>query len=293
LGGKKAAGRGGRPRKYERLWRPRSEDEAQFVLDLCEVLRAVLGTGGRPPLDTPGSDAFEKFSRLHRTLAEVAARDRTLPDQLRRHLHWAVVRAQDHARMVKRLQRFVRQTARVLGQEGKRSAQVRADMDALLERIRRRLSTRKPEAAEDRALEHMLASAEHFGDQLYVCYDHPDIPPTSNEHEHTHGRLRMLERRVTAHKSTARVVRDGVFLAPLLERAQRQPLPGAAELATTPETQYRATLDRMRQARAHHAKPRNIRRRFDQVLARLAARSSVTPPPHSRSTQRCRLKLRR
>lgn len=253
----------------------------------------MLDTPGRPPLSAPGLEAFEKLSGLHQTLVEVATVRDSLPEQMRRHLHWAVVRSQSPAERVGRLHRFVRKTARVLGQKGKSSAQVEADMDALLSRIRARLSSRKLEADEERALSHMLAAADHFGPRLYVCYDHPDIPPTSNEHEHAYGRLRMLERRVTAHKSTSKTVRDGIFLAPLLERALRGPLPAIAELARTPETQYRATLEEMRRARARHAKPRNIRRHFKQVLARLAAHSPPSSPPRNRSAPQGKSLLRR
>ncbi len=64
--------KGGAPRKYERLRRAMTSSEAQLVRDVCEVARAVLDTGGKPPLETPGLAAYEKLVRLTDVLERVA-----------------------------------------------------------------------------------------------------------------------------------------------------------------------------------------------------------------------------
>jgi len=167
------------------------------------VIRAVLGTSGRPPLKTPGLEIHDKLALLDDTVAAVLKPYNTrLTGQLARHLHRAVVGSHRLAEMVTRLDRFVKRAARVLGQEKKTSDEVEADFDLLLERVRTRLSRPKVTPEEAKALRKMLSSSKYYGGKLFTCYDHADMPPTNNSHEHAYGRLRGTERRVTGHKST-------------------------------------------------------------------------------------------
>lgn len=69
----------GRPRRYERLCRPRDAEEAQFVRDVCEVARAAIGGSGRPPLETPGLERFERAAALVETLAACARKKGGFP----------------------------------------------------------------------------------------------------------------------------------------------------------------------------------------------------------------------
>jgi len=168
-------------------------------------------------LKTPGLEIHDKLALLDDTVAAVLKPYNTrLTGQLARHLHRAVVGSHRLAGMVTRLGRFVKRAARVLGREKKTSEEVEADFDLLLERVRTRLGQPKvsPRVAsgsfgkvtrrgeEAKALRKMLSSSKYYGGKLFTCYDHADMPPTNNSHEHAYGRLRGTERRVTGHKST-------------------------------------------------------------------------------------------
>jgi hypothetical protein len=66
--------RTGRKRKYERLCRPRTNEEAELVRETCEVARAVLDTTAKPPLEAAGLETFERLERLHDALAVAAGK---------------------------------------------------------------------------------------------------------------------------------------------------------------------------------------------------------------------------
>ena len=236
------------------------------------MIRAVLGTSGRPPLKTPGLEIHDKLALLDDTVAAVLKRyDTPLTGQLARHLHRAVVGSHRLAEMVTRLGRFVKRAARVLGQEKKTSDEVEGDFGLLLERIRTRLASPKVSPEEAKALRKMMSSSEYYGGKLFTCYDHADMPPTNNSHEHAYGRLRGTERRVTGHKSTSRTVRDGRFTAPVIERALRRGVVAPEELARVSPEVYKRRLEEMREAREHHARARLIRENYDTVIEELVS----------------------
>ena len=66
--------RAGRKRKYERLARPRTSEEAALVEEVCEAARAVLGTSGKPPLEAAGLETFTGLEQLHDALALAAGK---------------------------------------------------------------------------------------------------------------------------------------------------------------------------------------------------------------------------
>jgi hypothetical protein len=236
------------------------------------VIRAVLGTGGRPPLATPGLAIHDKLALLDEAVGEPLKRhDSPLTRQLWKHLHRAAVRSRRIGDMVTRLKRFVKRAARVLGRKGKTSEEVEADFDLLLERIRTRLRQPTTSPEEAKALRKMLASADYYGGKLFTCYDHAGLPRTNNGHEHMYGRLRGNERRVTGHKSTSRTVRDGRFTAPVIEMTLRHGVAAPEELARTSPEACRRNLEEMRKARERHARARLIRENYDTVMAGLAS----------------------
>lgn len=251
---------------------PKSPKEAEFVGDICEVIRAVLGTGGKPPLKTPGLEIHDRLALLDDTVAAVLKRHNTpLTAQLGKHLHRAVVRSRRLAETVTRLHRFVKRAARILGRRKKSSDGVKADFDLLLERVRVRLRQPSTSAAEAKGLRKMLSSAKYYGSKLFTCHDHADLPPTNNGHEHAYGRLRGNERRVTGHKSTSRTVRDGRFTAPVIETTLRRGITTPKELARVDPDAYKGRLEEMREAREHHARARLIRENYDTVLEGLTS----------------------
>ena len=231
------------------------------------MIRAVLGTGGRPPLEAPGIETHRKLALLDEAVGEPLKRhDSPLTGQLARHIHRAVICSHDLARMVTRLKRFVKRAARVLGRKGKTSGEVKADFGLLLERIRTRLRQPSTSPEEAKALRKMLASADYYGGKLFTCYDHADLPRTNNGHEHMYGRLRGNERRVTGHKSTSRTVRDGRFTAPVIERVLHRGVAAPEELARASPEACKRNLNEMRKAREQHARARLIRENYDTLM---------------------------
>lgn len=236
------------------------------------MIRAVLGTGGRPPLGAPGIETHRKLALLDEAVGEPLKRhDSPLTRQLWKHLHRAVVCSRRIGDMATRLNRFVKRAARVLGRKGKTSEEVKADFDLLLERIRTRLRQPNTSPEEAKALRKMLSSSEYYGEKLFTCYDHADLPRTNNGHEHMYGRLRGNERRVTGHKSTSRTVRDGRFTAPVIETTLRRGIAAPEELACASPEACKRNLEKMRKARERHARARLIRENYDTLLAGLAS----------------------
>ncbi len=248
------------------------------------MIRAVLGTGGRPPLEAPGLEIHDKLALLDETVAAALKRHNTpLTGQLGKHLHRAVVGSHRLAEMVTRLNRFVKRAARVLGRKGKTSGEVRADFDLLLERIRTRLRQPNTSPEEAKALRKMLSSPGYYGEKLFTCYDHAGLSRTNNGHEHMYGRLRGNERRVTGHKSTSRTVRDGRFTAPVIETTLRRGVAAPEELARASPEACKRNLEEMRKARERHARARLIRENYDTVLEGL---TSYAARPRRRPSNR-------
>ena len=65
-----AAKKSGRPRTHVRLKPPRTAQERRLVLDVCEVLRAVLKERGRYPLDAPGLKTYDLLKKVRDALEE-------------------------------------------------------------------------------------------------------------------------------------------------------------------------------------------------------------------------------
>lgn len=147
------------------------------------------------------------------------------------------------------------------------SARVRRSFGTLLAEIRDAVE-RYPESLREAALERMLSTSKTFGEKLFTCYDHPDIPPTNNDHEGVFRDTRRHERLITGQKSTARrTVRDGAFLLPALQRA-RHDLPGAEELSRVPQHLWRHNLQNLRAGRTRYNRPAKLRENLSTLLAK-------------------------
>jgi hypothetical protein len=118
------------------------------------------------------------------------------------------------------------------------------------------------------ALDHMLRTADYFGQNIFTSYDVPDLPPTNNDHEHVFGRFSRYQRTITGHKSTARrTARDGPFVLPVLERAGN--LPTAEDLAAVPAAVRLENLRRITEAMQRFSRPTRLRKNLDNELTDL------------------------
>jgi hypothetical protein len=112
----------------------------------------------------------------------------------------------------------------------------------------------------------MLRTADYFGQNLFTCYDVPDLSPTNNDHEHVFGRFSLHQRTITGHKNTARrTARDGPFVLPVLERAGH--LPTAEDLAAVPTAVRLENLRRITEARRRFARPTQLRENLGDELS--------------------------
>ena len=179
------------------------------------------------------------------------------------------------SRDVRFLRRFVTRAAKLLDVKTS-SARVARSFDILLADVQAAIN-RYPDSARAEALKRMKKTSEIFGEKIFTCYDHPEIPATDNELEGSFRDTRRHERLITGHKSTARrTVRDGPFTLPALQRA-RQALPSVEELSRVPEETWRSNLDLIRQARARHDRPRHLRANLKTSLKDIVKRCHELP----------------
>jgi len=66
----------GRPATRVPLQAPRSDVEAQLVRELCDLIRAVLKTPGRYPLEAPGAQAYAMVQQVLQVMEEELAKKR-------------------------------------------------------------------------------------------------------------------------------------------------------------------------------------------------------------------------
>ena len=194
-----------------------------------------------------------------------------LLDQLCRHLRAALQRTPPTASSIGEIMDLVHRVAQVLDAPRSASRTVRHKFDRLVEEIRQK-QKRSRSALKKASLSHMGKTARIFRPGLFEHYDHPDLPPTNNEHEGMFRQMRGYERRIPGHKSTARrTARDGTLLATAQQRVARKPIAGAdlARMATSP---WRKSLEQYRQQRQRYDRPRTLRRNLGKVLRSIRQR---------------------
>jgi hypothetical protein len=138
-----------------------------------------------------------------------------------------------------------------------------------LQRTTPRVGLSAPTAA---FVDHLVALTGRWGPHLFVCFDDPDLPPTTNSVEGCFGRFKSTLRRALGAKSTTNSLATNLGAELLVAWHQvRMGLSPALEQTIDPQAhrEARAELHRLEQpSRERRSWVRNLGRRLAGLLSR-------------------------
>jgi hypothetical protein len=138
-----------------------------------------------------------------------------------------------------------------------------------LQRTTPRVGLSAPTAA---FVDHLIALTGRWGPHLFVCFDDPDLPPTTNQLEGCFGRFKSTLRRALGAKSTTSSLATNLGAELLVAWHQvRGGLSPGLEQSIDPQAhrEVRAELHRLEQpARERRSWVRNLGRRLAGLLSR-------------------------
>lgn len=160
------------------------------------------------------------------------------------------------------------------------SAQVRAEMEALLASYPPLLSHRPAQAALISAWRRLWRT---WGPELLFCYDIPALPADNLRLESLFGRLRRHQRRISGHASTRPLREFGQFQVLFAAESEAALL---AHLRTVPHAEYLAQRRRLADGEAagqylrrlHRDPARTVTALLQQHSTRRAALATIRPP---------------
>lgn len=135
-------------------------------------------------------------------------------------------------------------------------------------------------AATGRFVSHVAALSERYGSHLFVCYDDPRVPPSTNMLEGFFGRAKRSLRRACGTGSTANSVAQnlgGDYLT-AFALAESGPDRLADKLDVATLERFRGERLRIAACEAGVARRRSLVRHFDRHLAELRARLGLDAP---------------
>ena len=142
-------------------------------------------------------------------------------------------------------------------------AAVRTEVDALLAKKLEAAPKRGKGARRRNFIEHVIATAERYGDRLYRCYDDSRIPHTTNDIEAQHGVLKRHLRKVHGRGSTSGGTAEslGEILVGAIDAVKRRGARCAFhDLDTVDPTAYAAARAELRRLREPARRYRSIQR---------------------------------
>ena len=183
----------------------RNDPEAEVVRGYCTAIRSVLLDDGLPPLAPGGIRAYENLERIYASLQRCFA---VRPVPMMRTLTHIATRHQiygaDYATL-KQQHTWLLDLARVIDPEQYASvlphdAAVQAKMGV------RTLMAAVAQAAMTQPAHELFAESfqkytRGFGDTLFTCFLHPEIPRTNNDLERFLRHAKSAHRRTTGRKS--------------------------------------------------------------------------------------------
>lgn len=120
-------------------------------------------------------------------------------------------------------------------------------------------------------IDDLIRRTARYGDHLFVCFDNPKIPATTNGLEGFFGRIKATLRRALGTGSTANTVMSNLAAEVMLVYQYiRRPdaLTGVREPSATP-ADFSAARSRLHEDEAPAVRQRSIVRNFKRHLARL------------------------
>jgi hypothetical protein len=127
-------------------------------------------------------------------------------------------------------------------------------------------------AASGHFVDHLVTLAERYGSHLFVCFDDPRVPSTTDELEGFFGEYKAFVKRSTGRGSTANGVVQSLgsdLLVAFHDAKHRRSFPG--ELPVDPAA-FRNARQALAEAEAPARRRRSLVRNLDDNLARLAQR---------------------
>lgn len=251
--------------------------EAEVATALARAGATVGKVSGRPSVDPAGLKRFERLQAV-RAAAEKASKRRGGPPG-----GWPLIgkvlaslapldELRAVANRVSRHVGIIRRVAHIFQSENS-STQVKRVLRTYLNRIAKKSPRRGRGAVTGHFIDHVLQVSSRYWPGLFHCYDHPEIPRTTNALEGFFGSSKRGVRQRTGRKSTAggRLESCGEVIVRLQALLQTMPpgTLGAHLTAVSPETyrQTRQRLDRLREpARQRRSIQRDPQRYLDRIL---------------------------
>jgi hypothetical protein len=159
-------------------------------------------------------------------------------------------------------------------------AKVRRSVEGFLTRKLARAPQRGKGARKRRFIERCLATAKRHRRGLYVCYDMPGVPHTSNYIEGLNGRAKRHIRRVAGRASTAGGPFEsyGELLLPVVVEAKERGVASLRErAATVGQALYTRARERLKTLSEPARRLRAAARRPAQTLASIIERARRGP----------------
>jgi hypothetical protein len=232
-------------------------------------VRDVLHRSTRKPLQWGGLAGFVQLVALEEVLHQVPAEaETTALHQLAQRVTRAVALCRPAAEDLAAAHAWLRQIAATLGYAAavvaapqahpplppRSSAQVRAEMEALLASCPPLLSHRPAQAALLSAWRRLWRT---WGPELLYCYDIPALPADNLRLESLFGRLRQHQRRISGRASTRPLREFGAFQVMFAAQTEADVL---AQLRTVPHAAYLAQRRRLADGEAGRQSLRRLHR---------------------------------
>lgn len=135
-------------------------------------------------------------------------------------------------------------------------------------------------AATGRFVDHIAALAQRYGKHLFVCFDDPRVPPSTNQLEGFFGRAKRRLRQATGAGSTANSVAQNVaggYLAAFaLTESQGRSVADRLDASFLPS--FQEARARLAAEEAPTTRRRSLVRHFDRHLARLWRACGLSAP---------------
>ncbi len=231
-------------------------------------MRDVLHRSTRKPLQWGGLAGYAQLTALEEVLRQVPVSEETTSlRQLARRVRHAVAVCRPAAEDLRTAHDRLRQIAATLGYAAvtaapqahpalppRSSAQVRAEMDALLASCPPLLSHRPAQAALLAAWRRLWRT---WGPELLFCYDIPALPADNLRLERLFGRLRQHQRRISGQASTRPLREFGPYQVLFAAESEADLL---TQVRTVPYTEYLAQRRRLADGEAGSQARRRLHR---------------------------------
>jgi hypothetical protein len=256
--------------------------EQELAREVCELVRVNSRVTGKSPLDPAELKRHQRLEDLKSLVNEAQQKKAQAPhewpllDRLAKALELTWHEARTAGRVVRHTE-ILRGVARELSnaperEQRPRSAREAKDrFDSYLQGLATTVPRRGLAAPTAAFLDTLIERSQRYGDHLFVCFDHPSIPPTTNSLEGFFGQAKATIRSALRAGSTTNSVvsnlgADVLVAYQYLRRPDALAQLRASDATPAAFTAMRAQLDRNE---APGVRRRSLVRHFKHHVARL------------------------